>query len=500
MMKKNYALMAIFALVLGIRLFFAFSSPNFTGDEAYFNLMQIEHIRETGIPLYEDPLSYSGRTFVFAPLFHYILAFFSIFFPVAFVAKVLPNIFASSLVFIVYLAAKNISNNEDAALFSAIIAGFIPIFYTATINSVSQYSLLFPILFYMVYCFFNIKQNKYLYRFLALLFLASLTSSATVLLLAGFIFYMLLVKLENMRQSKEEVEIIVFSIFFFMWLQFIIFKKAFLFHGIELVWQNIPAEILSRYFTETTILKAIYLIGPLPLLYGVYSIYTHLFNIKDRKIYLLIGFAISTAALIWLKFVQPVIGLICLGIIMALLFGEFYTSSFNYLSKTRFARIKGIFIISFLLTFTLASAIPSMYSANAAMAGSVSQDEIKALTWIDKHTNNESIILTTPKDGHLVTYFGKRKSVADTNFLLVPNINQRFDDIEKMYTSFYETRALSLLTKYDADFIYFSDNTRITFNITEIPYIKEDTGSECFKTVYDEHIKIYKVRCELEIQ
>ena len=97
MLKKEYIWLAlIFSLVLGMRLYFAFQAPYFSED-AYFNIRQVEHIRETGLPLFKDDLSYSGRNFLFQPFFQYILAFFNLFMPLNLVCKLLPNIFASCL-------------------------------------------------------------------------------------------------------------------------------------------------------------------------------------------------------------------------------------------------------------------------------------------------------------------------------------------------------------------------------------------------------------------
>ena len=93
-------------LAFGTRLYFSFGTPNYSSDQAYFNIRQIEHIQQTSKPLYEDELSFSGRNLVFPPLFGYLLAFAGIIFPISFTAKFFPNFFASGLVFVVYLIAR----------------------------------------------------------------------------------------------------------------------------------------------------------------------------------------------------------------------------------------------------------------------------------------------------------------------------------------------------------------------------------------------------------
>jgi len=100
--STEFWVIGLFVLVLAIRLFIAFQSPYFNYD-AYFSLRQAEHITTTGLPLYNDPLSYGGKTQLFAPLQYYVLAFFSLILPLTLVAKIIPNIFASLLVVLIYL-------------------------------------------------------------------------------------------------------------------------------------------------------------------------------------------------------------------------------------------------------------------------------------------------------------------------------------------------------------------------------------------------------------
>ena len=106
------ALLLIFLLILSFRLYFSFQTPNFDYD-AYFNIRQVDSIKEHDIPAFSDPLSYSGRTLPFLPLFHYIIALFTIFIPLAAVLKILPNVFASLTVFVVYLAAYELTKRKD---------------------------------------------------------------------------------------------------------------------------------------------------------------------------------------------------------------------------------------------------------------------------------------------------------------------------------------------------------------------------------------------------
>ena len=73
-MNRNITiLIVIFVIVVAFRLYFAFNA-DFSYD-AFYELRQIENVKETGTPLYDDPLSYGGREHVVFPFYYYIMAF-----------------------------------------------------------------------------------------------------------------------------------------------------------------------------------------------------------------------------------------------------------------------------------------------------------------------------------------------------------------------------------------------------------------------------------------
>ena len=107
LLKPEFWLIVLCVGVLLLRVMLSFLATEFNYD-SYFSLRQVEHIKSTGLPLYQDPLSYSGKTQLFAPLFYYILAFFSLVIPLEIVAKVIPNIFAVLIMALVYFMSLKI--------------------------------------------------------------------------------------------------------------------------------------------------------------------------------------------------------------------------------------------------------------------------------------------------------------------------------------------------------------------------------------------------------
>ncbi len=496
MIKKEYILLVlIFALVLGIRLYFAFQTPYFSHD-AYFNIRQAEHIRETGLPLFKDDLSYSGRNFLFQPFFQYILAFFNLFMPLNLVCKILPNIFASSLIFIVYLIVKEITKNQDAALFSSFISGFIPIFFAETVNSVSVFSLVIPLMFFLIYSLIKInKDEKYISYFVVSIIIIALMHASAFLLIMAFLLYVLFIKLEHLKQSRAELELITFSTILVTWLNFIIYKNAFLIHSQFVIWQNIPKELLGQYFSQLSILNALFYIGIIPLVSGMYVIYRYTFKKKNRNIYLLMGFTLSGIFLLWFKLIPLKTGLIFFGIIFVLLFSKFYSDSILFIDKTRFSRYKTLFIILIFLVFIFNSIIPTISYTSRIIRETPSKHEIDALLWLKNNSGEEDVILASLDEGYLVNTIAERKNVIDKNFLLIKDAEQRLEDIKKIYTTHYETEAIHLLNKYNIKYIILSKESINDYNTIDLNY---RTDEKCFELVYDKVVKIYKSLCRME--
>jgi hypothetical protein len=487
-MQKKYWLMIIFILVLATRLILAFSIPNFTYD-SYYNLRHVEYVTENGFPLYQDGLSYGGREFAFLPFFNYFMSSFDLFLPLEFAAKFIPNLLLASLTIIVFFISRKITKNETASLFSALIVGFLPILYNT--NSFSVESLFLPVVFLGIYSFLNIEKRFYLYLYLLTFLIASLTTPMTILILVGFLIYILLSFLESKKVKKAELELIIFSMFFFIWLQFLFFKDVFLNEGISFVWRNVPTQIIQLYFPKFTIIGSIILLSFIPLLAGIHTVYRSLFTVKRQKIFLLISFVLSTTLLAWLRLIEFKLALAFLGIILAILFASFYKEMANYASKIKFVWLKKYLNYIILPILLITMIIPLLdYSLQQETP---SNEEIEAFQWLKENTPPDAGVASMLKEGHLVSYYGERKNIMDVNFNLIPNIEERFNNLNSLFTTKLQTHALDVFEKYDLDYIVVTPSAKEIYKIRRPPYTK----GRCFeKFVYD-NTTIYERKCEI---
>jgi uncharacterized membrane protein len=492
MKKEHIILILIFVLTLSLRSYFAFQNPNFD-YESYFNVRQVNQIIKTGLPLFKDSLSYGGRTHLFIPIFHYILAFFSSILTIGIALKLIPNLAASSIVIIVYLIAKKITKNEQISLITSFVSAFIPIFIIETINNVSAYSITLPLMFLAIYFLMNLSNKKSLYLIILIILLPLLHPSVLILIF-GLVIYLVFIRLARLRNNKVELEIILFSVFFTLWVEFLIFKNAFLVHGPLVIWQNIPSIVSTFYFAPPNLLEAVLKIGLIPLVGGIYIIYKYLFREKDRPVYLLMSFAAGATLLLWFNFIKPQIALTILGIVLTILFAKYYQLSIKYIKKTRLTNYKKPLFVFVVLIFILTSIWPSFSYSAERINSAPSVDEIKGLLWLKTNSPEHSTVLGSLSYGHLITTVANRKNVADSNFLLIQNPDQYVNDVKDLYTTLYKTEAFDLIEKYDIDYILFSKKIADEFNIERIKYIDE----ECFELIYDDNIQIYKPLCKLE--
>ncbi len=510
--EQTYLLLAcLFTIVLALRLYFAFTSPYFSDDESYFHLRHIESIKENILPLFYDPLSFSGRLFIFSPLFHYIFALLTSFGSTWYLTKIIPNVFAASLLFVIYFLVEDITKNRPIALFSACVSAFTPIYFVETVNAVSPLALTLPVTFLFLLCFYRIQQRTYATLAVFLLCFLILLNPTSLLLLFGLVVYLFLQRIYDIPSKKEEKEFIFFGLILAFWFYLLLYKRALIDHGINILWQNIPTQLIDKYYYKITIISSIYHIGIIPLLFGLIVIYYILFYIplparqgdknelreqeEQRKtIFPIVGIAFVTTFCLWFKLVEWTIGILYLSILLVILSGYGYMLFHNYILKTK---IRGwsniIFGIVFCL-FILSSILPTLYYSKERIALTITTKEVLFLTFLPEMTRDNDIILALVDDGHYIEYFGGRKTVADSNFIQILDTKQRLHDIETVFTTQSKTLATRILNRYNATYIYVSPTAKRLYNIEFLPY--ED--NDCISLVYTGEVRLYKSTCSLK--
>lgn len=490
LLKPAYIVFLLFAITLALRLYFAFQSPYFEYD-SYFSIRQVESIKETGLPIFNDPLSYGGKTVIFSPFFHYLLAFFSLFMPVTLAAKIIPNILISLIVPIVYLISKETTKSRNVALVTSVFAMFIPAIAT-TVHLVKNISLMLPLIFFTYYCLIRINKKSYLYLFLVFTTLSALTSPLSLILIFAFWLHLLLLRLEKAKEKRTAYEAIVFSSFLILLIQFMIYKKAILMHGFGVIFRNMPGEMLASYFSQITIIKVIAMVGLIPFVLGLYEVYKFSITRKEHQTSAIISFVICMAVLLFFKLVEFNTGILFLGVGLTILSGTSLKAFVNYVKKTHFSDLAKYAVVVVLFLFLLTSVKSSFF--NIGIDRSVSEGQIDALNWIEGHVSENATIAATVEEGYLVTAVAKRKNIADKNFLMTKDTEAKYQDIKTIFTTKYETTAIELLERNNAHYILLSPNAKNKFGIADIEYVNE----RCFDLMYDKVVQVYRLKCGIK--
>ncbi len=490
LLKPEYLVLLLFAVTLAIRLYFAFKSQYFDYD-SYFDLRQIEHISQTGLPIFSDALSYGGKLVLFSPFFHYLIAFFTLFMPVSLAAKIVPNVLISLIVPIVYLISMEITKNKNAALITTAFAMFIPALST-TIYSVKNTALMLPLIFFTYYCLIRIDKKLYLNLFLVFTLLSALTSPLSIILIFAFWLHLLILKIEQAKEKRTAFEAVIFSSFLILLIQFMIYKKAILMHGFSALMQNVPKELLSSYFSQITIIDAIAMMGLVPFILGLYEIYNFSTARKEYHVGAIISFVVCTAFLLFFKLLELNVGIMFLGVGLTIISCVSFKTFFNYLQKTHFSDFAKYAAIVILFLFLLTSVKSSIFGLGTNEG--VSENQFSALEWIKENVNANATFASGVEEGYLITAIAGKKNIMDKNFLMEEDVETKYADLKTIFTTKYETTAIELLQKYKADYIFLSPNTKNEFKIDNLLYINE----RCFDLVYDKVVQVYKVRCGLE--
>ncbi len=488
MSKSWVGLTAIVLFILAARLYFAFQTPYYTSDTAYLEVRSIESLQQ-GKLLWQDPLGSGGRTLVRSPVFDAILAFFAFFTP--FALKIIPNIFASLLVIPAYLIAKKLTNNTPISLFSALLTGLVPAYFSHTFNHVSPHTLDITLFFFLAYAWLNTPSKPWIFTFLTTLLVFVFLSPLSIILVLSIGVYLALAALEQIKPTAAENELGLFSIFFTLWAQFILYKKLILFHGPSVIWQNIPKELLSTSYSNITILGAIAQIGIFPLVDGTYALYKTAFKEPRKETLLLLSITIVSALTLWLKLINITTGFMLLGATLAILFSKSLLLTKNYLNETKIRKYTPLIIIITAISAFATTAYPAYTQTQTQLQQTITHEEITALAMLQNTTPENSAFIAPASYGNYITAIAKRKNVIDTYFLLQPRANERYQDIERVYKTTFETEAVELLDKYKAMYIVVPPKTK------DIAY----GSAPCFKRIHATNIIIYRkdASCEVKV-
>ena len=494
--KKTLGLLAIiFLLAFSLKLYFSLSNKNFSSDEAYFSLRHSQYIKENLLPMTYDGLSYSGREISYPPLFHYLLAFISFLMPLELAAKILPAFLTSLTSIIVFLLSYELTKDSNSSLIAALLSVFIPIFFTRTLNSASPLSLAIPLFLLALYCLIKLREERtYLTYFIFIAVLFPLAHSSSFLLLLTMIIYSMTLLSEGFVVRRTLKEAIIFSSLAILFIQFLIFKDAFLSYGLSIAWQNAPQDVLASYFNDINLAQSIYNVGILSTIFGFLAILLIIFTSRKDSHMLLVSSVLAVLILVFSRLMLPIDGLVFLSIILAVLSSISLSRLSSYLNLSKLAGKKKYFSYSILVLAIFLSFLPSILASRQVMREVPADADIEALAWIRDNLEGDFIMAALPEEGNFIAYLTGKKNLADTYFVLAPDAEKRINDLSRLYQTTSEFEALDITQRNNIEFIFLSEKAKKKYNINDLVYYGSSI-KKCFdRRKYEDFGKIYQVR------
>ena len=120
--------------------------------------------------------------------------------------------------------------------------------------------------------------------------------------------------------------------------------------------------------------------------------------------------------------------------------------------------------------------------------------EVAAFIWMRDNLARDAKVIAPLEEGHLVTYYAQRKNMIDDQFYLVNDIEQRYKENIDLFTTPFQTYALGLAEKYQAQYIVVTPFTQQKYGLSQLRYYT----IECLERVYRKDTLIYKLKCTLQ--
>jgi hypothetical protein len=487
-MKTQWWVLAlIIGLLFWVRLELATSTPSYSYD-SYLTLRSVSHIQETGTPLREDVLSITGAKRITNPVFDYILAMAALVSPIMY--KIIPNLCMVLLLIPVYFLAFRMTKSDTMALVAVILAGTSPIAISSYLITPGSGALAALVFLTIIALFYDPASNVSIIVTLAILL--TFISPIIFLLALSLLAIIVLLRIEGFGVDRRVGEMFFFTLLLAVWFYVIVYKQALFSQGIAVIWQNLPSEFSSHSFRSLTFLEMINGLGVVTFLLGAIGVYHALFEKRERSTYAIIGAVIAVTTMLLVRVIPLQLGLLLLSLLLAVMasFGLF--TSLEYLHRTKAPGVRYPFLVVALLLLTFSSVLPALVSARMAIDASPSSSEISSYMQLSG-LPADAVLLTSVEEGAAVQYYSNRTTLADLDFLLVPNGDELIKDIDSVYTSHFSAPVVTRAEKLGFTHILLTPMLKEQYNRTSL-----FSEGPCLPKKNFQDIAVYEVICGVQ--
>jgi hypothetical protein len=471
-MDNKKALTIICLVALFIRLLFAAQSATLA-PEAYPTVRQVEHIVDTGLPLFDDEILGAAPEF---PLFPYIVAFSALFLPDNLAYIITPNILAVTLHIALFFLILELTNSKQLAFAGSFASIFLPSYLEATLLTVSSLSLAIPLFIVLVTLFLKLRKTKENRNVLLFVFLVLCFTHPIALICFPFLVGTTI--LTTIRRSKDEVaqlEFALFASFFLLWLYILLYKESLAASGIRTLQANLPAAAQSAVYADVTLVTLATAIGVIPFGLALFAAYkegvAHHVGIQA-----ILALAVSTALVMLLKIIPLQTGLALFGVVCIVLAAVGLQHIQSYNKGLRKQTLPQVGTALVLILFALTSVLPTITAGATAVQQTVPADMHNAALWLRENSQQDILVLTDPLYASFVQTVSERPVYLTENYLAYSDAEHRYNVAQKMLSG-KETAKLA-------------NQERIDYIVSKVAIT-----DPCLNIVYKEGIYITKVLC-----
>ncbi|MBN2881496.1 hypothetical protein JXM83_05605 [Candidatus Woesearchaeota archaeon] len=493
---KNHSIylhltIALFIIVLFIKLIVVLNIPYFSTETSYNNARIARSIAEKG-SFSNDNLAFGGKDVYSLSLSNFILGFFAKFMNITIAGKIINELICALFILMTYLISKEITNNRKTAFIAAVFASAVPYITKTITNTYRIYTLGFLFMLILIYLYFKLKNNnKLTYVYLLTLILGILTTQITIIFSISLVTYFLISIVYNKKLERYEKEIILFTIFSNIALSFLLLKKALAENGFNLIWQNIPEEIISMWFPKFSLIYITYLLGLSTVVLASRIIYKNMIKNQNKNFFLIFSIIFTIFILLWTNLIRFDVGMTFVAVILPIVVGYFFDDFEKYLKDTKMAGKANMFISIFAITLFATNLIPDIQTMTELKPIINEQDE-QAMEWIRTSTNHDDIFFCDFSYGNIIMYFANRKVIASSDFVGIKNANTVLQDVQIIKKSRLKTNVITLLDKYNVSYLVLNKK------LDEKTFENEIFKSSCFEEEFNNReIKILRLKCHI---
>ncbi len=485
-MKRKTAYFFLFFLIilsLGSYAFF-FSSADVIPFDDFFTFRQVDQISSQGVPLLFDTLSYQGRFHPFTPFYFYLATIISLI-SSTYVVLLLSLLLFAGFLLVLFFFVQRIYRRYWLSIFIVFLAS-TTILLVGSFSLISgELQLFFLLYLLLLFSFSRISEKGHFTKFLFILILATFTTPFSLIVILGFILYLVLLALERMQIRKEELEAIGFASLFILWYHLIIYKNFLVLSGTQFIWDSIPRELLADFFTSLSLPLLIQSLGFIPLFLGLYGMYDVLFVKRNRYVLLLTSFAFISGASLLIGLLPLYAGLTFVSINLLLLSGYGVTRLFSFFSYFSLPWAKNAFLITvsfFAISFFLIQLV------TVEPPQGIDREELLA---VQNLSLDQAVILSHIQEGHFLSFSTSQQTFFDQRFVFANTPQQRFEDARTVFQSQSLSRILEVVERYGITHIYISLYTRELYGQEEFFF----ESFECFYPILESQAILYEIQC-----